>query len=113
MIISRRPKKYASSEKAPGPKSAIAAAIAITLIPIKIGAVWFVATDKMPKEIPAVKTMAPIIGVRNPTRKNIPTTIVKSPVIQFKNDKLTISDKYTVPRNNAVRPRAVRKINNP
>ena len=67
----------------------------------------------MTDKTPPVKTIALIIGVINPTKMNTPMVIIRSPDSQFKTDESPVSDRYNAPRNNAVMPRAVRKISNP
>ena len=82
MIISRRPNKRASTDRAPGPSSTIALATVITRIAnnfasTRLGAGEGNHENRMPAQPNAAMALA--AGVRNPSNSDAPQTIASKP----------------------------------
>jgi hypothetical protein len=100
MMISRRPKRRASSENAPGPRNAIAAAIITAKIADGLASNRFgVETGIRASAIPIVPspTRALTIGVRNPISSDIPAAIASAASGQLADGTVLFAVRYASP----------------
>jgi hypothetical protein len=77
-MISRNPKNRASSENAPGPRSATDAAMTTTKAKESFnvkGLAWAIGTNEFPIMIARIPTSAPAKGVSKPITSEIPAVI--------------------------------------
>jgi len=91
MTISRRPKRRASSENAPGPSSAIAAASMISPARDPAGK----GTVESAKMIAPPPMMTATRGVRNPISKQPPTTNASAAINQLKSPEFRYARPWT------------------
>jgi hypothetical protein len=116
MIISRRPNKRRSTEKAPGPNRAIAAAT-ITTRNAGSGVLkrFEVAGGTHDRAMPIVAsaTSTPPTGVRNPTKSDTPLAMTIKPASHASDDPLPGSVRYTAPWTIAVTPIPTRSRSKP
>jgi hypothetical protein len=100
MIISRRPNKRRSTEKAPGPSNVIAAATITTRnagsgVLKRFEVAGGIHDWAMPIVASAINT--PATGVRNPIKSDTPLAMTIKPVSHASNDPLPVSVRYTAP----------------
>jgi hypothetical protein len=116
MMISRRPNKRQSTDRAPGPRKATAAPMITTRIAgsrevNKFGGGAGSQESAMPVVVSA--TNPPATGVRNPISNEIPLTTTASPMTQTSTAGFLPSARYAAPWITAVAPTATRNSSNP
>ena len=116
IMISRRPNKQQSTERAPGPSNATAAALMTTRSAGK-GALNRFSTGGESHEratpMVASATSAPARGVKNPMNSDIPLAVISAPASQVSNVELALLVRYTPPCITAVIPTAARNSSKP
>lgn len=114
MMISRRPKRRASTDKAPGPSNTMAPATTISRIADSLNSIrlWVGAGnhDMVMLAQPNAVKMAPM-GVRNPSSSDAPLAIASKPAIQALS--ATAPARYIVPWTATIIPTATRNRSSP
>jgi len=101
MMISRRPKRRASTEKAPGPSKTRAADIAARLkaaIALMLLVAPVIKNDEMPVLRQPTVTTAVATGVRNPTKIADPTAIASAPTAKTLIERLLGPSSASIPQ---------------
>jgi hypothetical protein len=116
IMISRRPNKRQSTERAPGPSNATAAAMMTTrtagrgaLNRFRVGG----GNHERATPMVASATSAPARGVKNPMNSEIPLAVINEPANQISNAGLPPSVRYAPPCITAVTPTAARNNSKP
>ena len=116
MMISRRPNKRQSTERAPGPRNASAVPTTATSTAgngesnkFRLGA----GSHESAMPALAAATSPPATGVRNPIKSEIPLPATANPAAQISAVGLPWSARYATPWTTAIVPAAPRKSSKP